>query len=300
MSGVCEVGILFADVAGSTRIYEILGDKRAFSVINQSFRIMSNSVAAHGGMVVKTIGDELMAAFRTPTSAFAAAVEIQRRMTEMPPLPFSEGKLRVQLRMGFHFGTALREHDDFFGDTVNIAARIVSLAKANQILTTGDVVDVLPPNIQELAVEFAQIEVKGRAEAVRIAQIRWDEQQRNATIVRFATKAPETESQANLVLVVAGKRWEAPLTAKAVIFGRDPECDFVLASPAVSRHHATIERRRGKIFLIDHSTNGTTLIVENRRPTKLIREEFSLTERGKIVFGRTGEGDGDEIDFEVT
>ena len=173
-SAECEVGILFGDIAGSTRIYENLGDQRALSVVNQCFRIMSEPIAAHGGIVVKTIGDELMAAFGRPAAAVSAAIDIQRRIEQLPTLPFSDPPLKVAIRIGLHFGTALKEHRDFFGDTVNVAARMVGLAKGRQILTTGELVDLLPAPLNAHAIDFGAIEVKGRSEPVRIAQVRWE------------------------------------------------------------------------------------------------------------------------------
>ena len=93
MAAVCEVGILFADIAGSTRIYERLGDTRAHAVINQCFQIMGECVQAHRGVVVKTIGDELMAAFSAANQPFSCAIDIRRKFGEMPPLPLSEPPL---------------------------------------------------------------------------------------------------------------------------------------------------------------------------------------------------------------
>ena len=83
MAGHCEVGILFADIAGSTRIYEMLGDARAHAIVTDCLRATAAIVASHGGIVVKTIGDELMAAFQQPVSMYTAAVSIQRKITQM-------------------------------------------------------------------------------------------------------------------------------------------------------------------------------------------------------------------------
>ncbi len=298
MARVCEVGILFADIAGSSRIYELLGDTRAHAIVNQCFRIMGGSIEAHRGVVVKTIGDELMAAFNAPNAAFACAIDIRRKFSEMPPLPGADAR-RVFVRIGFHFGNALREQEDFFGDTVNIAARMVGLAKASQIMTTGDVLDLLPLSQRNMAMEFGQIEVKGRVEPVRIAQIPVEDPQQSSTVFRLGTPVDSPAAGALLKLVFEGRPWEVPASVKTIVLGRDPASDLVLKSAHVSRSHATIERRRDKIILVDHSTNGTRLIAGNQRPMTLLREEFGLSESGRIIFGKTGETESDIVDFQI-
>ena len=288
MAAVCEVGILFADVVGSSRIYERLGDTRAHAVINQCFRIMGECVQGHRGVVVKTIGDELMAAFSAAHQPFSCAVDIRRRFNEMPPLPLADGEMRVAVRIGFHFGSAMREQEDFFGDTVNIAARMVGLAKANQILTTGEVMDLLPASQKAMGLEFGQIEVRGRAVPVRIAQIPIEAPQQNATVLRFGQSTEAARAGGEIRLVFEGRDWAVPAS------------DMILKSPHVSRSHATIERRRDKFFLVDHSTNGTSLLIGTQRPVVLLREEFGLVESGRIAFGRTATTEGDIVDFFVS
>jgi adenylate cyclase len=300
MAAVCEVGILFADVVGSSRIYERLGDTRAHAIINQCFRIMGECVQGHRGVVVKTIGDELMAAFSAAHQPFSCAVDIRRRFNEMPPLPLADGEMRVAVRIGFHFGSAMREQEDFFGDTVNIAARMVGLAKANQILTTGEVMDLLPASQKAMGLEFGQIEVRGRAVPVRIAQIPIEAPQQNATVLRFGQSTEAARAGGEIRLVFEGRDWAVPANVRSIVFGRDPASDMILKSPHVSRSHATIERRRDKFFLVDHSTNGTSLLIGTQRPVVLLREEFGLVESGRIAFGRTATTEGDIVDFFVS
>jgi adenylate cyclase len=293
MSAERDIGILFADIAGSTRIYEMLGDQRAHAIVSQALRIVAEPVAAHDGKVVKTIGDELMAAFLTPGAALHAAIDIQKRIGEMPSLPFGDGALRIVMRIGFHFGPAVLEGDDFFGDSVNVAARVVGLAKAGQILTTGEVLDLLEAPDAAHLTEFGRIDVRGRAGPVRVARVEWDVQRQTMTVLRFSGTADEPQREPGLRLVFEGRNWQVPATTHSISCGRDEVSNLVLKGAQVSRAHATIERRRGKIFLVDHSTNGTFLVIENKPPIKLHREEFGLVNHGHIVFGAV---DGEDVD----
>ena len=295
----CDVGIVFVDIVGSTRLYERLGDQLALSVVSETLDAMSQSVAEHGGKVVKTIGDEVMAAFADPASTLAAAVDMRRRLADLPPLPGPDATARIQVRIGLHFGPAMQEDGDYFGDTVNIAARMVTLANPDQILTTGDLLDLLPPELQAQATEFAEIEIKGRAGPVRIAQVTEGAQQ-ETTQIRFIKSAEPPIADARLTLTIHGKQWEVPAGTKRVVCGRDPSCDVVLVGGQVSRQHATIEFRRGKVVLIDHSSNGTTLVVREERPVRLLREEFGMFHGGHIILGRLNEQGAVVIGFAIS
>ena len=107
-------GIVFADIAGSTRLYELMGDAAALSVINTCMAAMGESVAAHRGEVVKTIGDEVMAAFPAPDATFSAAIDMRRRIMNLPPIDAGGRQLRLRVRIGLHFGPALRREGDYF------------------------------------------------------------------------------------------------------------------------------------------------------------------------------------------
>ncbi len=292
-------GIVFADIAGSTRLYEVLGDSAALAVINACMSTMGESVATHRGEVVKTIGDEVMAAFPDPDATFAAAIDMRRRILSMPPIDANGRQIRVRVRIGLHFGPALRVKNDYFGDVVNIAARMVELASASQILTTGELLSLLPPNLRSLATEFAEIEVKGRQAPVRIARVADDTETVEHTQVRFGESAPPAMVEARVTLVFNGQRWTLPIGTRSIVLGREAGCDLLLTGALASRRHATIEIRRDKAVLIDHSSNGTWLLVGDDRPMRLQREEFGLMREGRIVFGNLDAPDADVLDFSV-
>jgi len=295
-----DVSILFADIVGSTLLYERLGDQIAVAVVQDTLAAVAQAVAAHQGRVVKTIGDEVMAVFDAPEAGFAAAVEIRLRIAALPPLPEAQGGGRVQLRIGLHFGAALMEEGDYFGDTVNIAARMVALANPDQILTTGDLLDRLPPDQREDVTEFAAIEVKGRREPVRVAQVTAGIARQEATQIGFGrAAAPLRAAEVKLTLTVLGRTWDVPAGTRRIVCGRDGACDLVLAGAQVSRQHATIEIRRDKVVLVDHSSNGTTLVVRDGRPVTLLREEFGMLQTGHIIFGRLNEPGAVVIGFAV-
>ena len=139
------LAILFADVAGSTRLYETLGDNSALAAVDSVLRLVADAVIAQGGRVVKTIGDEIMAAFSTAEAACEAAMGMQRAVDALTAVNGPNGSSKLGIRIGFHFGPVIDDGKDCFGDTVNVAARMVGVAMEGQIITTGDALNVLSP-----------------------------------------------------------------------------------------------------------------------------------------------------------
>ena len=131
--------LLFADVSGSTRLYDTMGDAVAVKAIDGCVSVMRERTEACGGRVVKTIGDEVMAIFRNASDAAQAAMEMQLGINALPRV----GRNQLGIRIGFHLGQVVERDGDVFGDTVNLAARLSGLATKGQIITTRETVDRL-------------------------------------------------------------------------------------------------------------------------------------------------------------
>ena len=160
-----EGAVLFADVSGSTKLYDTVGDKLAFAAVQSCVNAFIQVTEANGGRVIKTIGDEVMAIFPNGNVAAAAAIEMQHAVERLEPT----GGQRLGARIGFHFGPAIERDGDVFGDMVNLAARLCSAAKGMQILlsehTWGLVQDVFEVR------ELEPISPKGIAQPVRVFEV---------------------------------------------------------------------------------------------------------------------------------
>ncbi len=137
---VKDLTFLFTDLKGSTALYDRIGDLKAFSLVQEHFHALENIVAEKGGAIVKTIGDAVMAAFGRPQDALLAGL---RMLEEVESLNRARGSRDIVLKIGLHKGPAiavtLNERLDYFGQTVNIAARVQTLAEADEICFTEDV-----------------------------------------------------------------------------------------------------------------------------------------------------------------
>ncbi|MDE2094077.1 MAG: adenylate/guanylate cyclase domain-containing protein, partial [Burkholderiales bacterium] len=133
MTPIVERTVLFADLRGSTSMYETLGNTDATAVVTQSISLLARIVGNHDGRVIKTLGDGLMAMFVSPVSAVAAADDMHESL-ERIGAP-GDGGLAVQARLvplklqvGLACGEVIEMSGDVFGDAVNVAARLIDHA----------------------------------------------------------------------------------------------------------------------------------------------------------------------------
>jgi adenylate cyclase len=268
--------VLFADVSDSTKLYETAGDTAALAAITSCLAAMRQATEAAGGRVIKTIGDEVLALFPGPDAAVAAAAEMQAKAEALPEI----AGIRLGLRIGFHFGPVLQQDDDVFGDTVNLASRLVAQAQKSEIITTADTAALLAPVFRSMVRHLHSITVKGKSEEIELAEILW-----------------RSDINATTFMHNRGREVVRRRDGDAVVIGRDAGCGLVVEDEMASRQHCTIERRGDKFILKDHSTNGTYVTVEGDTELLLQREELALRKHGWIAFGQPRAGARDVVEF---
>lgn len=286
------MAVLFADISGSTRLYELLGDTRAFAAINNCLDLLRRVTAAHGGHVVKTIGDEIMAVLPSADAAVQAACEMQTEVTALPPVEDT----RIAIRVGLHFGTVLETDSDVFGDTVNIAARMAKIANSAQIITSDAAVSRLHPIMRASARMLDALTVKGKTEDICVFEIVWHESEETTMVVGRNHALPIHE--ATVRLVHRGREFLVNAERPSVVIGRDEQADIVVENRRASRIHAKIERRRDKFVFIDQSSNGSYVTIGGEKDIQLRREELVLHGNGSISLGHPCAKDpGEVIEF---
>ena len=133
MTQLSNLAVMFADLSGSTRLYDKLGDQRAVVIVEHCVEIFSNAAVARGGRVIKEIGDEILAVFNAAAPACHAAMDMQLGLLAYPDAVDH----MVSMHTGVHWGEVTVTEDDVFGDTVIVASRLVAKAKRGQILVSG-------------------------------------------------------------------------------------------------------------------------------------------------------------------
>ena len=277
-----NLAVLFADISGSTRLYESSGDAQAFEMISGCIRRLSDIVEKHKGTVIKSMGDGLMVSFETADGALWVSSLLQE----------SEAKQDLKISVGFDFGPVIEQDGDVFGDTVNVAARLSDLARGGEILLTENAARLLSPALRCHTSFFDKMHVKGRAEPLRV--YRFEPPQSDQTAVLSATVVT-TESIAVLSLLYHGAEMLISAESDRFVVGRDEDCDLQMLRHYVSRQHAVIEFKRGNFYLTDNSTNGTYIVTDSDQRFQLKRESAQLPESGTLSLGRSPEKNQGEL-----
>jgi adenylate cyclase len=286
-----ELSVLFADVSGSTKLYETAGDAVAHAAIEKCVSIMRDKTVNAKGRVIKTIGDEVMSAFATADQAADAAIEMQSAITEMPPV----GNTQIGIRVGFNHGPVVERDGDVFGDAVNLAARLAGVATKGQIITARDTVMLMSPMLKAATRAITTIQVKGKAQEIQVYELIWQQSEDMTTLA--SQKSLYKPKNAKLRLLAQGSEVVLSAERPALALGRDASADLVIKERMASRAHGKIERRLDKFILTDHSANGTFVTIEGDKEIVLRREEFTLRGHGWIAFGQSRATASDIIEF---
>ena len=277
-----EVAILFADVVGSTQLYDRFGDTRASETVAACLDAMKEAIHQCSGTVIKTIGDEVMSTFSSVDQAMSAAVMMQTRISadnkETDSIP-------VSIRIGCHFGPVVQEQNDIFGAAVHTANRMTSQAKARQIVISGETVSLMGPELQQQTRQIDVATVRGRLDEVALYELLWNPEEATNMLPTIEWENRDRKA-ARLVLSFHDRTLLVNDQKKSVSLGRAEDNDLVIKGNLISRIHAKIEMRRGKFILIDQSTNGT-FIKNFEGDERFVRRDTSeLIGEGTIGLGR--------------
>ena len=277
-----NLAIVFADISGSARLYETLGDSIARSLVSQCIDIMTVQINKFEGTVIKTIGDEIMCTFPSAELAVEASMGMQEVITHDLPNLNENTPTSLTIRVGLHYGSAILEGGDVFGDVVNVAARMAGLAKGGQIITTQQTAEELPPVLVHSTRHLDRVAVKGKAGLFDIFEVIWQPED----VTWIATNVIKHKAkEVSLRLRYHNKEIRVTHGTGTVVLGRGKKADIVVNDTMASREHARIECRRDKFVLTDQSTNGTYVLTSDGL-AYLRREETALVGEGKISFGR--------------
>ncbi|MEO0575792.1 MAG: adenylate/guanylate cyclase domain-containing protein [Pseudomonadota bacterium] len=284
MSEELEVAIVFADVVGSTQLYEILGDDPAREVVRRCLEIMTGATETAGGTVIKTMGDEVMSIFDDVDSAMSASVEMQQKISAGKGL-VPDGQ-SISIRIGCHYGVVAREPNDIFGAAVHTANRMTSQAKARQIVTTGSTVELLSQDWRKMTRQIDIAFVKGKKDEVALYEVLWQRGEEATSVLPTIPYSGVGQHAAKLTLSFGGQTMPIDPSRQQITLGRAEDNDLVVKGNLISRVHARIEKRRNKYFLVDESTNGSFVVTISGDESFVRRDAKELTGEGIIGLGK--------------
>ena len=277
-----QVAILFADVVGSTQLYDKFGDTKASETVAACLEVMKDATYQFNGTVIKTIGDEVMSTFSSVDDAMSASVMMQGRITADNK---QEGRIPVSIRIGCHYGPVVQEQNDIFGAAVHTANRMTSQAKARQVVISGDTVKKMSDKFKELTRQIDVASVRGQINEVALYELLWNPDEATSMLPTIEWQG-EDRKASKVELSFRDQTVEVNDKRKSVTLGRADDNDLVIKGNLISRIHAKVEMRRGKIMIVDQSTNGTFLLNLQGIETFVRRDSGELLGEGTIGLGK--------------
>ena len=285
--------VLFADVSKSMLLHARLGDQAARSVIDMLLDLAASAVRSHGGRVVKTLGDEILAVLPHADAAARAGCDLLMKVDACEP----QGDVSLGMHIGFHAGPFIEIDGDVHGDAVNIASRLTDYAKAGQILTTRESVAAISPLVRRLMRPIGALDIRGKRDEMEVEEILWQDEDVENTVIGAATNRTSARANTRLVLTLGDRQWSVGPKARSLSVGRDSSVDIVIESTQASRNHGSFEYRNGGFFYVDKSLNGSFVSFGATGESMVLRNEIFLSGQGVICFGHSIHVQGDILKF---
>ena len=306
MTQIVERTVLFADLRGSTSMYETLGNTDATAVVTQSVALIARIVAVHEGQVVKTLGDGLMAVFVAPSAAVAAADDMHESLERIgsPGQPGAAMGIRMaplKLQVGLARGEVIEISGDLFGDAVNVAARLLDHAGDNETLATANVVEGLDDWIRSRFRSLDRLQLRGRVEPVHVHLFEAVRRFGDTAVTAFGDIAPSVPEPEGIRLMWLDQNRIYSGTSLPVVLGRSPQATYIIHDNRVSRSHARIDWHGGTFQLVDLSYNGTYVRFDHDPEIiSLRRGACTLHGSGMIGLGAPpSEAESPSVRFEI-
>ena len=276
-----EVAVLFADVVGSTRLYELFGDNRARELILVCIEVMREATERNRGTVIKTIGDEILSIFPTSDDAVNAASEMHQDIAARPEL-LVQGQ-HVSIRIGCHFGAVVFENKDIFGTSVHTANRVTSQAKAGQVIFSAEAIRRCSPEWRAVSRRVDVAALRGLAEEIELYEVLWQQEDATSMLPSIEMGPGCAAAPRAFASTTTGARSCSTTRSKEITMGRAEENDVVVKGTLISRLHARIEALRDRFLLVDQSTNGT--FVTNQEGKEAFVRRDSIVLQGAATSG---------------
>ncbi len=289
MTRISERTVLFADLRGSTSLYEVLGNAEATSVVTHTVTTVARAVPACGGQVIKTLGDGLMAVFDESSQGLLAAQQMHEDLDQLVTRGrergASAGLRGLRLQIALARGEVVEMGGDCFGDAVNVAARLLDHAGDNETLVTAQVLAGLPLGVQRRFRNLDWMHLRGRAEPVQV-HVLGGRRGADTAATQYGPVSPSLEPEAvRLVWHAVNEVYDGE--QMPVVLGRSPQAHFRVDDSRVSRSHARLDWHGGTFQLTDLSYNGTYVRFANADEMVSLRRG-SCTLHGSGIIGLGG------------
>ncbi|PTT16705.1 adenylate/guanylate cyclase domain-containing protein [Acidovorax sp. HMWF029] len=280
--------MVFADISGSTSLYETLGNERATEAVTQVTQWIADTITSHGGRVVKKLGDGVLCVFGDAAGAVSATTTMLRQQHERQgrwPLP-----LRMDIRVGVASGEVLDVDGDCYGDAVNVASRLCERAGPAEIWATETTVLLAGTAPDAWYRKLGLMDIRGKAEPLMLYQVEWRENEAPDSLTMQAALvsnfAPVDSILGQIQFSWHGVNKSFSSSDAPVHVGRANHAQLCINDPRVSRLHARIDWRNSSFLLTDMSSFGTWVRFDGSdSPVRLRRDACILHGTGQMALG---------------
>lgn len=309
------LGVLFADISGTTRLYRKLGTAESQYALERCVKRMERAIEAYGGKLLMPAVDEMIATFDAADALVQGAVEMQRRLADLPPM----SGVKLSIRIGVHWGRGGITKDGLLGPAADLGRRLMGMAGPGQVLTCAQTAEAMSRNLRQLLWAADNLLLDAPGGECQVFRVLWQEDAALATtampaydgrevapppppdaVPRASAAAPVDSTAARLCVRFGGKSFLLDARTPTLIIGRDRKSDISIKSPKASRQHAMIVRRGERDYLlIDNSTNGS-YVQQDNEVVRVQGGELRLAGKGRIAFGEPPAEAGQEVaEFEA-
>ncbi|RKR66381.1 class 3 adenylate cyclase [Acidovorax sp. 94] len=280
--------MVFADISGSTALYEALGNERATEAVTQVTQWIGDTIEAHGGRVVKKLGDGVLGVFDDASSAVSAmATMLRQHKVRLDRWPHP---LRMEIRVGVASGEVVDVDGDCYGDAVNVASRLCERAGPAEIWATETTVLLAGTAPDVWYRKLGMMDIRGKAELLMLYHVEWREDEAPDSLTMQAALvsnfAPVDSILGQIQFSWHGVDRTFTSSDAPVMVGRAEHAQLRINDPRVSRLHARIDWRNSGFVLTDMSSFGTWVRFEGSdSPVRLRRDACILHGAGHIALG---------------
>lgn len=305
-----HVGILFADISGTTRLIRKIGAAEGARAVERCMKRIERSVEGFRGEVLMPASDEMLAAFASAEDALQAALDMQSRLADLPPV----SGIKLTARVGVHFGEAAETPDGLAGTAVEMARTLLSIAGANQIVTCASTAEAVSPSLRRCLHRLDGMTLPGDTGDCQLYEVVWPAGgDVTATVVKPGALAappaapaasgpatggspspanaptrPATQSGARYCVRFDGKAYLLDGKTRILTIGRDKENDIRIDDRKASRRHAVVELRPDlRIAITDSSTNGTFVASSSGKEVMVHNDTLVVQGSGRLAFGHS-------------
>ncbi|MDR3214404.1 MAG: adenylate/guanylate cyclase domain-containing protein [Azoarcus sp.] len=291
-AGQADKAVVFADLSGSTKLFESQGNTVATQVVTRCTQMLGKHFTLAGGRVVKYLGDGLLVLFDMSEMAVDAAARTRDVLYDFNLEQIDSMQTLLGLKVGVEYGPVIEQHGDCYGDAVNVAARLGDRAESNEILLGEALYECLPEMKRILCTSIDRIAIKGKTGLLRVWRYDW----RHTAETTITSPLDLLSGRVNMALMqradidLSGRHLQLLPSEGALVIGRAENCGLVIDDRRVSRRHARIEWVGGQCTLTDFSSNGTWVkFGREPEPVILKRDNCVLHGQGTIGLGSAPE-----------